>query len=136
MDYLVYKVIHLAGVICLFAGLGAALAHGEGRGHINRLVAILHGVGLVLLLVSGFGIQAKLGLGFPVWLIVKIALWIVMGAMLTIGRRTALGPTRALLIAIVLGAVLAFLGVYKPGASQAAPAKEPQSSGAPVVSPQ
>lgn len=113
MDPLFYKILHLIGLICIFSGLGAALASGEGRSHINRLVAILFGTGLLLSLVSGFGMVAKLKLGFPSWVIVKIVLWVAMAVMITVGKRTSLGPTKSLFIAIALGIVLALLGVYK-----------------------
>jgi len=40
-------------------------------------------------------------------------LWVAMAAMISVGKRTSLGPTKSLFIAIALGIVLALLGVYK-----------------------
>ena len=114
MSVAFYHVLHLVGVMCLMLGLGGILAVGKDHADANRFVSILHGVGLVIVLVSGFGIAGKAGLGFPTWMIVKLVLWIVMGALLVVGKRGVLPAKATVLVALVLGGVLAWLGYTKP----------------------
>jgi hypothetical protein len=74
-----------------------------------------HGIGLLISLVSGFGLVAKLGLSYSApWLIVKMALWLVLGFLPVLARRKVLPAPVVLLLAIITGAVLAWLGYLKP----------------------
>src|SRR4051812_26915986 len=66
MDLSIYKIIHIAGMITLFFAfggltLGARMTGSRVFPH-KRLYVLLHGVGLLLLIVSGFGQLAKLNL--------------------------------------------------------------------------
>ena len=56
MSLAAYKVLHLLGAFLVLAALGAALAGGSRKGS-----GIAHGIGLLLLLVAGFGALARLG---------------------------------------------------------------------------
>lgn len=115
MSYEFYKVLHVVGVVLLFLGLGSALIPAEnGQNPYRRASLIFHGIGLVLLFVAGFGLLAKLQLGFPGWVIVKIVLWLVFGAMPVLAKRGVLQPVPAWTIAAVAGALAAWLGVMKP----------------------
>ena len=55
MDPLTYKLIHLIGVIALLLGAGGMITYSNGSSPIKGLVAAFHGLGLVLILISGFG---------------------------------------------------------------------------------
>lgn len=114
MSYEFYKILHLAGVMLVFSSIGGFLALSDTHPKYNKLVGMMHGIGLLIMLVSGFGIIAKLNLGFPTWVIVKIFLWLVMGAMLVIAKKRIFPPAGAVSLAIVLGIILAWLGVSKP----------------------
>lgn len=114
MDYNVYKVLHLVGLMCVFISIGGAFALGSGPNPARKLVSMLHGVGLLVLLVSGFGILAKLKLGFPNWIMVKLVIWLGLGVLVTAFKRRWLTPGVCLGLGLVLGSAAAFLGVYKP----------------------
>jgi uncharacterized membrane protein SirB2 len=85
MSPIFYKILHLTGVILLFIGLASALMP-KDTPH-RRIGVIFHGIGLVILLVAGFGLIAKLQIGFPWWIIAKLVLWLAFGAMPLIGKR-------------------------------------------------
>ena len=88
MAILVYKVLHLVGITMIVVPLGALALHVLNGGtrtsnQHRRLLAITHGIGLLLTLVAGFGMLARLGIdGFPSWAILKTIIWLVLGAAL------------------------------------------------------
>lgn len=114
MSYLTYKIIHLAGVMGLFAALGGLMAADHRKPAMLRGYVAFHGAALLVILISGFGIHAKTGIeGFPAWLVVKLVVWGLMGAALVVFKRRLI-PTRiAMAIVILLGVVAAYLGIYK-----------------------
>ncbi|MCB1237043.1 MAG: hypothetical protein KDM91_18385 [Verrucomicrobiae bacterium] len=113
MSLIFYQVLHLAGILCLFAAIGGFLALAENTPQINRMVAILHGIGLVLLLVSGFGMAAKNPAinGYPGWVLFKIVLWLCLGGLLVLAKRRVLPAKAIVLIGLVIGLVAAYLGL-------------------------
>ena len=109
MTHHFYLTLHLLGVICLFLGLATALMPEDTP---QRKIGLrFHGAGLVLLLVGGFGLIAKLKLGFPWWVVVKLALWFGFGAMPLIGKRGLMPPKLAWSIAILCGLIAIVLGI-------------------------
>lgn len=114
MSPTVYYFLHFAGVMCLFLGMGAILGMGEDRKHINKFVGIFHGVGLLLLLISGFGLVAKLQTGFPVWLIVKVVLWICLAAIMVLVKRKVCTAKATAILALILGLLAAAMCLFKP----------------------
>ena len=117
MPYATYKLLHLIGLILLFLGLGAMLlgAHAEREGKPKGAVA-LHGVGLFIMLVGGFGMMARLGIHWPWpgWLIAKLGVWLIIGALPLGVRRQVIPRGPAWLIAAALGALAAWLAISKP----------------------
>ena len=114
MSYEFYKILHLAGVMLVFTSIGGFLALSNTQPKYNKLVSILHGIGLLVILVSGFGITAKLQLGFPAWVIAKLVLWLVIALLLVVAKKRIFPPAGAVSLAILLGIVLAWLGTMKP----------------------
>ena len=110
MDALTYKIIHLTGISALALGVGGMMAGGEKR----KTFAMMQGIGLLVMLVSGFGLLAKLGLGYPHFAIVKTVLWLLIGALPVIFRKLKTPLPAAILISLILVAVMAYLGVVKP----------------------
>jgi hypothetical protein len=118
----VYKLLHLLGIMLLFASLGGmavlGLRGGEDRevAPLRKLLAILHGVSLLVVFVAGFGLMARLGImsGWPTWIYVKLALWLVLGAAVVLVRRTPeLGRVWLLLLPLV-GAAAAWVAFTHP----------------------
>ena len=113
-----YNVLHILGVLLAFTALGgAALAALAGRGDDapgRKLASVTHGVALLLILVSGFGMLAKLKLGFDLWVWLKLTIWLIIGASVAGIRRL---PAQAALFWFalpLLGAAAAYLAIYKP----------------------
>lgn len=120
MSYQLFKVLHLLGIFLLFAAVGgaalraAARPGGVPKDSAARLAGITHGVALLILLVTGFGILGVLGLGLPGWAWAKAAIWLVMGALpMLIRRAPRLAPLIWWLLP-ALGLIAAWLAVYKP----------------------
>jgi len=87
-------------------------------GKVKTFAFITHGVGLLFMLVSGFGLLARMGFmhnaGLPTWIYIKLVIWLIMGGIIAlIKRKGQLGwPMYFLLLAIFITA--AYVGVYKP----------------------
>lgn len=110
-----YHYLHLIGLILVFVGFGGLFSKESFRSAMKW-----HGIGLVISLVSGFGMLAKMGImgSMPWWVWVKIALWLVLGGLPVLAKRRVIAPGVVVLLAVIIGAVLAFLGyTYKTGFS-------------------
>lgn len=115
MSYEIYKVLHLVGLITLFASLGALAIVPLDR---RKPFVIMHGIGTVLMLVAGFGLLARLQLmsNLGLWVYGKLAIWLVMGAAPVILRRKPALAATLLWMSVALGGIAAALAIYKPGA--------------------
>jgi hypothetical protein len=119
VSYGFYKVVHVLGLLMLFSGLVGMIVHAANRGEksqnaLRGALGALHGGGLILMGVSGFGILGELGLGFPPWAWVKVALWLVFGALASLPYRKPEWNGALLWLAPILGALAAYLAIYKP----------------------
>jgi len=119
VTYGAYKLVHLFGIFMLMAALGGLAAlGGEGTTRAARRVhGALHGVGLVLSLLGGFGMLARLGLvgSLPVWVWLKLGLWLLLGAAPVVVRRVPAAARAVLLALPVLGTLAAWIAVARPG---------------------
>ena len=119
-----YNVVHIIGIVLVMSALGAVAIHALNGGTrqtnaARGLVAALHGTGVLLILIGGFGMLARLGFrhgaNFPLWLWVKLAVWVTAAALLFIPyRRPALAKPIYLALP-VLGGLAAYMAIYKPG---------------------
>ncbi len=120
MDIGIYRILHVAGLFGVVIALGGvalyAINGGTRAANVwRRPVAILHGVGLALVLISGFGMLARLGYGMPpVWAFLKIALWLLLGAALALAGRKPELAKATLFVVPLIGALATALGYYKP----------------------
>ncbi len=118
MSALFYKVLHVLGVLFAIAALGGATlraAAGTGDDAPGRKLALgTHGVALLVILVSGFGMLAKLGYGFPAWVWLKIVIWLLIGAAIALVRRLPRHAAAFWLAIPLLGGAAACLAIYKP----------------------
>jgi hypothetical protein len=110
MPYEAYKIIHLVGIAALAIGAGGMMAGGANR----KTFSILQGIGLFVMLVSGFGLLAKLHLGFPHFAIAKLILWFILGMMPLILRKLRIPLWGGIAISLALVTLLAWLGTAKP----------------------
>jgi hypothetical protein len=100
MNPLYFKLAHLIGLMALFIGIGG-------------MIAILHGVGLLLLLLAGFGYLGVAKMGTPAWAWVKTALWLALGAFPILAKRRILSDSALVILALLLGTLLAWQGIFK-----------------------
>ncbi len=121
MTYEFYKIAHLLGIFFVISGLmGVFFTVWAGTpldGKIKSASFAMHGTGLLVMLISGFGLLAKLGLvqgGMPTWVYFKFGLWAFFALAISILKRKGhLGmPLYALLLVGYFCA--AYLGVMKP----------------------
>ncbi|NOY00522.1 MAG: hypothetical protein GXP30_12415 [Verrucomicrobia bacterium] len=114
MQYEHYKFLHMMGLISMFIGMGGMITYSKGSSPFKGLIAGFHGTGLILLLIGGFGIAAKLHMGFPKWMMFKLVIWIVLGAMIVLAKRGILKGAALWGTLLFLGALAAFFGTMKP----------------------
>jgi hypothetical protein len=116
-----YKLLHIVAVLATFAALGGLLltvANGATKqsSAVRRLIAGWHGTTLFLVLLGGFGALARLGIedGLPGWIWVKIAMWVVLAAIVAIPyRKPELARPLFWLLPLV-GTVAVYMALYKP----------------------
>lgn len=118
-----YEILHIVGIAFLFAVMGGVAVHAANGGtkvtsETRRLVAILHGLGSLLILVGGFGMLARMGAmqggSFPKWLWVKIIIWIVLSAITLMPYRKPVLARPYLILLPLLAGVAVYMALYKP----------------------
>lgn len=120
MPYEVYKIIHLVSIVLVFSGLmglltvrmtGTVLAP-----NVKKLVFISHGVGILFVLISGFGLLARLGLAqnMPGWVFGKLTIWLILAAAVSLVKRKGQIGWPIFILLIALFTAAAYLAVVKP----------------------
>ncbi len=114
MNPLYFKLLHLVGLMSLFIGIGGSIAMSSTADAAKRRIfGILHGVGLVLLLLAGFGFLGVAKMGVPTWAWIKVVLWLALGGFPVLAKRRILSEPALVIIALGLGTTLAWLGLFK-----------------------
>ena len=121
LDILTYKWIHLVGLFLVWTALGGAVFHGLNGGTRDtntrrKLIGITHGIGMFVLLLGGFGALAKMGMtqGLPGWVMAKLVVWLLIGAMLPLANRFPKAGMAFFLALPAVGAIGAWLAIWKP----------------------
>jgi hypothetical protein len=109
-----YRWLHVVGGLLLFLGLGGALAHAGGDGKGPKVFLVLHGVGLLVMLVAGIGYVHKKPLTWENWLFAKIACWVLLAAAPILVRRGVMPRVVAMIVVVAVGATAVWLGQTKP----------------------
>ncbi len=115
MPYEAYKVIHLTGVFLLMLSFGGIYINSKNETKIKWLLAF-NGIGLVVSLIGGFGLMARLNMmsGWPKWIFFKLAIWVLFAILPSIAMRKKINPKTMTLITLALGAFAVYLVNYKP----------------------
>ncbi|MEM7163840.1 MAG: hypothetical protein AAF581_00160 [Planctomycetota bacterium] len=121
MSETVYRVLHLVGILLTFMSLGALIAcarSGEGGSRAARFLAVVgHGIGLVIIIVAGFGLQVKMKDTIQLtdgWLLAKMGIWLALGGSVAlISRKPGLSTVWWWLI-VALGGCAGYLVWVKP----------------------
>lgn len=120
MSYEFYKVLHLLGVFLTLTGLiGIATLKWAGTGlpaAPRRAFFLMHGIGLLIAFVAGFGLAARLGMfaNLQGWVWAKIGLWLAMGGLIAVAKRKGEMGVTLILSFIALAGVAAWLAIFKP----------------------
>ena len=105
MSPLFYSILHVISVLVLFGYTFYAFA---APAETRKKVMIITGIASLFVLIGGFGLQAKLSVGWPGWFVVKMVCWLALSALAGIGyrRRGAAGTLSAVAVIIAIVAVL------------------------------
>ena len=118
-----YNVLHIVGIVLVMSALGGISMHALNGGTkqtnaARRLVVGLHGLGMLLILIGGFGMLARLGFQhggmFPGWLLVKLAVWLTLAGIVILPYRRPSLARPVYLALPVLGGLAAYMAIYKP----------------------
>lgn len=127
MSYQFYLVVHLIAVFMIVVSLGSIAVHmlnGGTRENFKprKAMAMIHGIGLLVALIAGFGLLAKLGAmrsGLPGWAIAKLVIWLVAGGFpVFIYRKPKIAALNLLMVFVLAGAA-AYLAAFKPFSNDA-----------------
>jgi uncharacterized membrane protein SirB2 len=117
MSYQFYKILHLVGIMLLFLSLGAAIVRARFAATetaVKKWISITHGVSMLVILVAGFGLLAKLQLSLPGWAIAKLGIWLVFGGWIAVINRKQQATALHWLVLAALGLAGTLLALYKP----------------------
>lgn len=109
MNPLLLKTLHIVGVVALFSSLGSILL-ASAR---SKAASILHGVSLILILLVGFAMLRKPPMD-QYWWMVKLALWLFIGAAPALAKRKIMAGPLVLVLCIAAAGFAAWLGLAKP----------------------
>lgn len=120
MSYEFYKVLHLTGLILLFSGLISLLtlkvAGAPVEGSARKFSFLTHGIGLFFVLLSGFGLLARLGMvnGLPNWIYAKLAIWLYFGVTIALIKRKGQIGWILYIPMLIIFIAAAYLAITKP----------------------
>lgn len=120
LSYTVYKAIHLVGVmltVASLAGVGIHAANGGTRAAslTRRLTTAMHGVGLLLVLVAGFGMLARLGASAGAgWVLLKLLIWLILGLTVLVPYRRPQFARALFVLVPLLAATAGIVAITKP----------------------
>jgi len=84
----------------------------------RKWVAVTHGIGLLIALVGGFGLLARLGIShgadWPLWVWIKLGIWLVFGGMTALIGRNPRHVGLFWVLIPVLAVTAAYLAINKP----------------------
>ncbi len=121
MSYSFYKIIHIFGILALFMALGGLALHtmngGDKKFANRKWVLLFHGLGLTVILISGFGLLARIGVahgGLPLWVYAKLLIWLVMGGIIAAIPKMKSSSKPMWLVILSLGTLAGWLAGTKP----------------------
>jgi len=114
-----FTVLHLLGVFLLFSSLGGlCLQTSTPEGERGRsLAGMAHGIALIFVLLTGLGAVMAAGFGpsLPLWLWLKILIWLTLGGIVVLIRRAPQLRVFLFFGLPVLGGLAAWLCLIRPG---------------------
>lgn len=119
MSFEIYKLVHILGIFLLFLALGSYMTLRKHKiPHGLKLAAVTHGIATLAILISGFGLLARLGYhspsDFPSWVWVKLGVWAALAAVLSLIKRASSLSHILWLLLPLLGTLAAYMAIFKP----------------------
>jgi hypothetical protein len=111
MSLTTYHVIHISSIIVLLAYTFYAFA---APAETRKRVLMITGAAALLALISGFAMLAKLHLGFPGWVGVKVFCWIGLSAMVSFAYRRRAQADLFMIVALVLAITAVAMVFVRP----------------------
>lgn len=115
-----YKILHIIGIGLLFCGLIGVLFAFATRGTLQKgdrvFLFAMHGIGLLFIVVSGFGMLARMGLTaeLPSWAYAKLIIWILLALGISAAKRLYKHAKLVTLAFVLLLATAATIAILKP----------------------
>jgi hypothetical protein len=117
----VYKLFHIVGIVMIFLSLGGQINHAINGGSKDqnawrKAAGITHGVGLLLVLLGGFGMLARLEIPWPWpgWIFGKMVVWLFLGGLVAVVNPKPSTGRAMWYIVICLGLLAAYFVTMKP----------------------
>lgn len=122
MTYNFYKVTHILGILMLFSAWGGLLLFRflqrtePGSKTPVKMIMITHGLGLIITLIAGFGLLARLNIQspWPLWVYGKLFIWLCLGGGVVLAKKKPQAWQTIWAGVVILGLTSAFLAIYKP----------------------
>jgi hypothetical protein len=120
MPFELYKLLHFCGILLIFSGLAALWGvYSTGSTPVparRRALAIVHGIGMLFVLIGGFGMAAKLGLtaNLPVGIYLQMSIWFLLGLSMVMAKRKSHWGLALLFFWVALGVSAGYLALMKP----------------------
>ena len=101
-------------IFLAYGGLIFRSLLGEEGVRLRKFAGLTAGIGLLLALLGGFGLIAKLGYGFPVWIWIKMGIWLALGGLIAVvNRKPEIGKILWWVV-VILGIVAVAVANLKP----------------------
>lgn len=121
MSYTFYKLLHLAAIVTLFTSIGSIFtiyfSQQNTQTAFKKWMSMLHGLSLLVLFVSGFGLLAKASLmdsGIPSWIWIKLSIWFVLGMLPVVFKKMTKKQSWAFVLTMIMAYGTIYLVLYKP----------------------
>ena len=118
MNYFTLRIVHVTGLALVFMGLAGVLGMklgGDATMKKRWIFHAAHGLGLLLLLLSGIALAVQMGLHpMPGWLKAKAAIWLLAGGAMAAVVRWGRFAGGLILVFAGLAAAAAWLAIFKP----------------------
>lgn len=103
MPAYIYQILHFIGILMVFMGFAF------GMKSWSKGAAMAHGIGLLIVLVSGFGMISKTyNNQLQTWMFVKLAIWLALGGSLVLVKRSKVTGIAAWILLLALGGAAAW----------------------------
>lgn len=108
-----YKFIHLISILVLIFSFGLMIGHYKNSDKKNKQYSILHGISIAFILISGFGMLARLSIHWPwpLWVGIKALVWLALSGIIILFRKKPCSLI-GLVSILLLGGLAIFSAIY------------------------